>query len=540
MSAGRAAASSSSSARCSSCGSFTRRAATPKLSASRTKSGFCKREPIVRPPKLRLLVAQHVRERMVVEDDRHERDAVLRSRRELLHAEHEAAVPRDGHDGFAGIRHFGAERRRKAEAECALEALRDIGSRRQDRKRARVRREADLRQLRHEDAVARQHGADRAQERGLRLDAIDRGVGDALRRGDLRGARRGSATTRLRRRSREQSAGRRGVGDDGDVGLEALHLGGIDVDADQLRPVRRLALVAHRIAPAHVRHLEAAADADEHVDVVPQLARRDAGDSERVILGHDAAAAAKRRHGCLQRLGKRSTSRGCVLSARAAHDHGLLRGARAAARRRRWRPSSTAGSGSGASAGSMTAGACARHRVPAHLDGDRPGAAAGRVAKRLVDEPRCVARRVDSPGVLDERSQRRGLIGELVQVSAAAPEKRRRNLARQAHDRRAVAHRRAQRRRGVQDAGSRDDREDSRPARRFRIAHRHVGGRLLVPRHDELDVRAVQRIEQRIDLRARHAEERRHAVGARGLDDGRAARQLSLFKMHQESLITSD
>ena len=120
----------------------------------------------------------------------------------------------------------------------------------------------------------------------------------------------------------------------------------------------------------------------------------------------------------------------------------------------------------------------------------------------------------------------RGLVGELVQVTAPAAEKRRWNLARQAHDRRAVAHRRAQRRRGVQDAGPRDDREDSRPARRFGVAHRHVGGGLLVTRHDELDVRAVQRIEQRIDLRAGHAEDRRHAVGARGLDDGRAARQL--------------
>ena len=87
--------------------------------------------------------------------------------------------------------------------------------------------------------------------------------------------------------------------------------------------------------------------------------------------------------------------------------------------------------------------------------------------------------------------------------------------------------------RGVQDAGPGNDREDSRPARRFRIAHRHVGGRLLVTRHDELDVRAVQRIEQRIDLRAWHAEQRRHAVGASGLDDGRTARELSLFKTHE-------
>ena len=283
--------------------------------------------------------------------------------------------------GFAGIRHFGAERRREAEAECALEPFGDIGSRREDRKRARVRREADLRQLGHEDAVARQNGTDRPQERRLRLDAVDRGVGDAFRRGDLgdaRAARHNAAAETLG----EQPASRRGIGDDRDVGLEALHLGSIDVDADQLRAVRRLALVAHRIAPAHVRHLEAAADADEHVDVVPQLARSDARDSERVVFGHDAAAAAKSRDGCLERLGEQLAPRCAACCAPAPH---MIMGFLAAASSR------TAASMACGSTGLRTAGLrrrlddgrrLRRHRVPAHLDGDRAGSAAGRVAKR--------------------------------------------------------------------------------------------------------------------------------------------------------------
>ena len=99
-----------------------------------------------------------------------------------------------------------------------------------------------------------------------------------------------------------------------------------DVDADQLRSVGRLALVAHRVAPAHVRHLEAAAYADEHVYVVPQLSSRDARDTERVIFGYDAAAATKRRYGCLERLGEQLDFARRVLSARAAHDHGARRG----------------------------------------------------------------------------------------------------------------------------------------------------------------------------------------------------------------------
>ena len=51
--------------------------------------------------------------------------------------------------------------------------------------------------------------------------------------------------------------------------LEALHLAGIDIDANQLRSLGRLALIAHHVAPADVGHLEPASDTHEHVDVVP-------------------------------------------------------------------------------------------------------------------------------------------------------------------------------------------------------------------------------------------------------------------------------
>ena len=146
MSAGRAAASSCSSARCSSRGcSDTPRRDAEALGESNEVGVLRAASRSIRPPNCVCLIAQHVRERMVVEDDRNERDPVLRSRRELLHAEHEAAVTGHRHHGFVGIGHFGAERRRKTEAECALEPFRDIGARRQDREGARVGREADLR-----------------------------------------------------------------------------------------------------------------------------------------------------------------------------------------------------------------------------------------------------------------------------------------------------------------------------------------------------------------------------------------------------------
>ncbi len=159
---------------------------------------------------------------------------------------------------------------------------------------------------------------------------------------------------------------------------------------------------------------------------------------------------------------------------------------------------STGGSGCGRFSRIDDGRGLRRHRVPAHLDGDRAGPAAGRVAKCAIDEPRCVAGRIDSPSVLDQRAQGRELVGQLVQMAASAAQKGRWDLPRETHDGRAVAHGRAQGRRGVQDAGPGNDREDSRAARRFRIAHRHVGGRLLVTRHDELDVGAMEGVEERV------------------------------------------
>ena len=55
--------------------------------------------------------------------------------------------------GFATLH---AERRREPEAERALVALGHVGARREHRVRARIGREADLRQLGDEESVARQ------------------------------------------------------------------------------------------------------------------------------------------------------------------------------------------------------------------------------------------------------------------------------------------------------------------------------------------------------------------------------------------------
>ena len=166
-----------------------------------------------------------------------------------------------------------------------------------------------------------------------------------------------------------------------------------------------------------------------------------------------------------------------------------------------------------------------RHRVPRHLDRDRAGPPRQHLAERLVDDLRRVGRTLDARRPFRQRAQGGELVGQLVQMAAAAAEEGRGNLPRDAQHRRAAPVRRAQRRRGVEDAGPRHDREHARPARRARIAERHVAAGLLVTGADGADLLAalLQRVEQRIELRARQAEHRVDAVGDQRLDDRHAA-----------------
>jgi hypothetical protein len=162
-----------------------------------------------------------------------------------------------------------------------------------------------------------------------------------------------------------------------------LHLAGIDVDADDFGSMGRLALVTHRIAPAHVGHLQATAHADENVDVVPELASGNTRDTERMVLWHDPAPATERRHGSSEYLGEGCNLRCGMLCTGAAHDQRSLRGCeephglvdRVNIDVRRCERGGRGGDGDGLSRGQV---------VPAHFYRHMSGTSASRITQRAV------------------------------------------------------------------------------------------------------------------------------------------------------------
>ena len=262
----------------------------------------------------------------------------------------------------------------------------------------------------------------------------------------------------------------------------------------------------------------------ERVRLGPQLEGGVGGDAERVVLGHDTAPAAEGGHRRVQLLGQRAHGVASVLRPAADHDHRPLGGCQQLGgglhlqRRRRGRLRH----GSGAQRLDVGAG---RHRVPRHLHRHRAWPPRQHLPERLVEDLRRVGRALDARGPFRQRAQGGELVGQLVQVATAAAEEGRRDLPRDQQHRRATPVRGAQRGRGVEDAGPRHHREHARPTRRARVAERHVAARLLVPGADRADLVAalLQRVEQRVKLRARQAEHRVDVVGDQRLDDRHAA-----------------
>src|SRR6185312_13539257 len=116
-----------------------------------------------------LLDPTHVAEPAVVEHDGGERNAMLDGARKLVRREHEAAVAVDRQDRHVRPRVLSAKRGRKAPAEIVLVAGREEGARLVHGEEQ-AGRKADLRDLVDIDAVLRQLGAYRVEERGLRRD----------------------------------------------------------------------------------------------------------------------------------------------------------------------------------------------------------------------------------------------------------------------------------------------------------------------------------------------------------------------------------
>jgi len=102
----------------------------------------------------------------------------------------------------------------------------------------------------------------------------------------------------------------------------------------------------------------------------------------------------------------------------------------------------------------------------------------------LTDQGGDLVRRAREPMPLGQRAQDAALVGYLMEQPVAAPQPRARNLPGDEEDAGAAGVSRGQARKRVEHTGPGHDHADTFPSGGARIAIGHVGGRLLVPRHD--------------------------------------------------------
>lgn len=308
------------------------------------------------------------------------------------------------------------------------------------------------------------------------------------------------------------------VGDQGHRRFDARHLGGVDVDVDDLE-------VGVRVRPAEPLQFQARTDADEHVGFGPALVTGRAGEAQGIVVRDDPAAAAPGYDRRLQRSRELAHLGRGVLRAAAHHDHGITGGGehpgrlgdQVGIRLRR---------GVGGRRNGQVDGRTLREHVPRHLDGDRPGPTGGHLAKRLGHGRRRLGRVVDAGGPFRDGAQGRQLIGQLVQVAHSAADEVRGHLARDAHHRRARPIRGTQSRARIQHPGTRDHGKDAVPPGRLGVAEGHVRGRLLVAgvNHPEPVLGLLHGIKQPVGLHPGNSEHGIHAVREQACDNGLTAR----------------
>ncbi len=339
----------------------------------------------------------------------------------------------------------------------------------------------------------------------MRPDRADLLALGRLERREL-GAPRRPLGPRVTEQLCERGGGRGPIPVEPDRRRGAGQLFGFDVDVDD-RELARL------VGPAKPLQLEPAADADQHVGLAPALESLGAAETEVVVAGDDPAAAAKRDDRRLQQLGQLEHLAARVERAAADHDHRVsrpLQQVRGALERGRV---GERGDLAGVRVDERNGLGLVEH-LPGHFERHRAWSSARGLAERLGEERRRRGRVLDAPRPLGQGAQRRQLVRELVQVPAAGAEELRGHLAGQADDRGARGVGGAERRARVQHARPGDDGVDPWFAGRFRVAERHVGGRLLVTRADDAEraAGALEGVEQAVDLRAGQREHGVHLV----------------------------
>ena len=198
-------------------------------------------------------------------------------------------------------------------------------------------------------------------------------------------------------------------------------------------------------------HLGPRADGDEGVRLRPQAIGGIGRDSERVVLGDDATPAAEGCHRRVHLLGQRA--HGLARMLRAAPVMIIGRAAAATSLAAASTSSGEGAAGLGRAAGPSGSTKALDAIVSQAISiATGPGRPDSICRKASLTTSGASAGRLDARGPFGQRAQGGELIGQLVQVSAPTPQKRRRHLAGDAQDGRAAAKRRAQGGRGVEHA----------------------------------------------------------------------------------------
>ena len=159
---------------------------------------------------------------------------------------------------------------------------------------AEVRGEAGLADLLHEEPVTRQYPTDRLEVLDVRRHLLDRARGLLLHRLELVPAR-GAHVTALAETVEQRLSRDRRVGHDRDVRLKPVDLLRVDVDVDDRRPVARR-------RPAEPLQLEAGAEAEDDVRLVPTPEAGGAREAEVVVVADDPSPAPEGHDRRLQEL----------------------------------------------------------------------------------------------------------------------------------------------------------------------------------------------------------------------------------------------
>ena len=225
-------------------------------------------------------------------------------------------------------------------------------------------------------------------------------------------------------------------------------------------------------------------NATKQIGLRPKLVRRCDGEAERMPVIDDAASAAERHHRCVDAFSQRADLGRRMQRTATDPQHRRLR---LVQQLRQCGDALGIGQRLRMSRQWILRGDFGRcpELVPRHFQRDRAGASRQHLLEGARGEIRGLARMLDALGPFQQAAQRGELVGQFVQLAAAAADHHAGHLAGQAQHRRIDAPGGGERGGGVEHAGTRHHGVGGGAAGRAGIAESHVGRGLLMARVDQ-------------------------------------------------------